>query len=112
MFSLGLVAVLALGLSLVLTPLLRNWLIAIDVVDRPCGPRKLHESAVPRMGGVAVAGSYALAFLVLLITPLFGGLLIQSNERVVLELLPPVLWIFLKGLFGGLVGPRAWLELA
>src|SRR4051812_41615430 len=112
MFSLGFVAVLALGFSLVLTPLLRNWLIAIDVVDRPCGPRKLHESAVPRMGGVAVAGSYALAYLVLLITPLSGGLLIQSNERLVLKLLPAVLAIFLTGLLDDLMDLRPWLKLA
>jgi UDP-GlcNAc:undecaprenyl-phosphate GlcNAc-1-phosphate transferase len=112
MYSLGFVAALALFFSLVLTPLLRDWLIGIKVVDRPGGPRKLHETAVPRMGGVAVAGSYALAYLVLLITPLSGGLLIQSNERLVVNLLPAVLAIFLTGLLDDMLDLRPWLKLA
>jgi UDP-GlcNAc:undecaprenyl-phosphate GlcNAc-1-phosphate transferase len=112
MFSFGFVAILALLFSLVLTRLLRDWLIGIEVVDRPGGPRKLHERAVPRMGGVAVAGSYALAYLALLTTPLSGGLLLQSNERIVLNLLPAVLAIFLTGLLDDVLNLRPWLKLA
>jgi UDP-GlcNAc:undecaprenyl-phosphate/decaprenyl-phosphate GlcNAc-1-phosphate transferase len=112
MYSLGLVAALALLFSLLMTPLLRDWLAAIELVDRPGGPRKLHETAVPRMGGVAVASSYALAYAVLLITPLSGGLLIQSNLRLVLNLLPAVLAIFLTGFADDMLDLRPWLKLA
>src|SRR6185369_11118424 len=112
MYSLGFVAALALVFSLVLTPVLRDWLIRLDIVDRPGGPRKLHERAVPRMGGVAVALSYALAYLVLLISPFSGGHLIQSNERLVLNLLPAVLAIFVTGLLDDLLDLRPWFKLA
>ncbi|MEO8127365.1 MAG: MraY family glycosyltransferase [Bryobacteraceae bacterium] len=111
MYSLGLVAGLALIFSLMLTRLLRDWLIRIKILDRPGDPRKVHEKAVPRLGGVAVAGSYALAYLVLLLTPLSGGLLIQSNVELVWNLLPAVLAILFTGLLDDLLDLRPLLKL-
>jgi UDP-GlcNAc:undecaprenyl-phosphate/decaprenyl-phosphate GlcNAc-1-phosphate transferase len=53
---------LAFFMSLVLTPLVRDLALAEGVVDRPDGRRKTHRTAVPRLGGIAVHLSFALAF--------------------------------------------------
>jgi len=63
------------------------------------------------MGGLAVAGSYALAYLVLLMMPLSGGALIQSNQRLVLNLLPAVIAILLTGLLDDILDLRPWSKL-
>lgn len=73
--------VLALLLSLLLTPWVRRLAIKINAIDKP-NERKVHRGLIPRMGGLAVYLSFALA--VLLLHPismpvaglLMGGLLI------------------------------------
>jgi UDP-GlcNAc:undecaprenyl-phosphate/decaprenyl-phosphate GlcNAc-1-phosphate transferase len=53
----------ALG-TLLLTPLVRRWSLALGLVDAP-GGRKVHPTAVPRVGGIAIvlasAGAIALS---------------------------------------------------
>jgi Fuc2NAc and GlcNAc transferase len=49
----ALVAALALGATIVLTPLVRRYAIRRGLVDRP-GPRRSHRGAVPRAGGLAI----------------------------------------------------------
>src|SRR5471032_2631733 len=46
-------AVLTACLSFALTPLARRLAIRVGAVDRP-GPRKIHSTTVPRLGGLAV----------------------------------------------------------
>jgi UDP-GlcNAc:undecaprenyl-phosphate GlcNAc-1-phosphate transferase len=112
MFSIGFVAALGMLFSLLLTPLLRDWLIGLDILDRPGGPRKLHQKGVPRMGGVAVAGSYALAYGILLAAPPFRGLLTQLSQPLALGLLPAVVIVFLTGLIDDAFDLRPRLKLA
>jgi UDP-GlcNAc:undecaprenyl-phosphate GlcNAc-1-phosphate transferase len=61
---LGMPTLLSLALSataaFLLTPLVRNFARARGWVDRPDGRRKLHLTPVPRLGGVAVFGAFAL----------------------------------------------------
>ncbi|MTI80563.1 MAG: undecaprenyl/decaprenyl-phosphate alpha-N-acetylglucosaminyl 1-phosphate transferase [Firmicutes bacterium] len=72
---------LALVLSVLLTPLVRRLAFKINAIDKP-DERKVHTGLMPRMGGLAVYLSFAIA--VLLLRPislpitglLFGGLLI------------------------------------
>jgi UDP-GlcNAc:undecaprenyl-phosphate GlcNAc-1-phosphate transferase len=56
---LALSPVLAALLSFVLTPRVRRLAVRIGAVDRP-GPRKVHSSTVPRLGGLAVVASGAI----------------------------------------------------
>lgn len=56
---LALSPVLAGLLSFVLTPRVRPLALRIGAVDRP-GPRKVHSTAVPRLGGLAVVASGAV----------------------------------------------------
>jgi UDP-GlcNAc:undecaprenyl-phosphate GlcNAc-1-phosphate transferase len=51
--------VLAALLSFMLTPWVRRLAVHIGAVDRP-GPRKVHSSEVPRLGGLAVVASGAI----------------------------------------------------
>lgn len=72
---------LALVVSLLLTPVVRKLAIKINAMDTP-GERKVHLKVMPRLGGLAVYASFAIV--VLLISPhnmalaglLLGGLLI------------------------------------
>lgn len=72
---------LALVISLVITPWVRRLAIKINAMDKP-DERKVHRGLMPRMGGLAVYISFAIAALVVcpinlsLIGLLFGGLLI------------------------------------
>jgi UDP-GlcNAc:undecaprenyl-phosphate/decaprenyl-phosphate GlcNAc-1-phosphate transferase len=47
--------------AFLLTPLVRNFARDRGWVDRPDGRRKLHITPVPRLGGVAVFGAFAVA---------------------------------------------------
>src|SRR5262245_4225793 len=51
---------LAIVVSLALTPLVRDAMRYWGFVDRPDRIRKLHEGAIPHLGGVAILLSYAL----------------------------------------------------
>lgn len=49
-------------LTFILTPLVRKIAIANDIVDAP-GGRRVHQAAIPRMGGVAIVVSFWLVIL-------------------------------------------------
>jgi UDP-GlcNAc:undecaprenyl-phosphate GlcNAc-1-phosphate transferase len=61
--------VMAVGLvaSLMLTPLATRLAASRGWLDRPDGQRKLHEVAVPRIGGLSVYVSFGLAFGILVL---------------------------------------------
>jgi len=62
---LALSPLLAALLSFMLTPLTQRLAVRIGAVDRP-GPRKVHSTAVPRLGGLAVVASGAIVAALLL----------------------------------------------
>lgn len=60
----GLMVVAACAIaSAALVPAARRIAIAFDVLDRP-GPRKVHDGAIPRLGGIAVFVSFTAVVLV------------------------------------------------
>jgi UDP-GlcNAc:undecaprenyl-phosphate GlcNAc-1-phosphate transferase len=103
MYALLLVSGLALALSLALTALCRRIYTQLGVVDRPDGKRKVHPQAVPRAGGVAVILAYAIAFGILLLSPLRTSALLLDKMHIILGLLPPVGVIFAVGLLDDLI---------
>lgn len=62
-FFLGGAFVASLGLSLVLTYLVRSWATRRGFVDRPDGVRRLHPEPIPNVGGTAIVLSTLGAFL-------------------------------------------------
>ncbi len=109
-------AFLVLGISafvfcLILTPLCRNLFQHAGLVDRPDSDRKFHLRAVPRMGGIPIALSYALALLlVLLFNPGSSKIYIQ-HEQLFFSLLPAAAIIFITGLLDDLIGLKPWQKL-
>ncbi len=51
-------------IALVLTPICRDVFRSYGVVDQPDQLRKVHRYPIPRVGGLAIAASYLLAYLV------------------------------------------------
>jgi UDP-GlcNAc:undecaprenyl-phosphate GlcNAc-1-phosphate transferase len=105
------ISVFAFVLSLVTTPLVRDAFARVGMVDRPDGGRKFHDVAVPRVGGIPIAFSYAAAFGLLLMIPAAGGSVFERHLPAVLNLLPSAGVIFLTGLLDDLAGLRPWQKL-
>jgi UDP-GlcNAc:undecaprenyl-phosphate GlcNAc-1-phosphate transferase len=112
MFSLVFVAILSFLLSLGLTRLFRDCFVRLGIVDLPDSRRKLHARAVPRMGGVAIASSYVLTYVVLVCSPLAAGLVVESHLPFIWKLMPAMGAIFLTGLADDLFDLRPWMKLA
>ncbi len=106
------ISAFAFALSLLLTPLVRDAFALRGWVDRPDGGRKFHERAVPRVGGIPIAVSYAAAFGVLLAVSQSGGSVFEHHLPLALSLLPCAGLIFATGLLDDLVGLRPWQKLA
>ncbi len=56
----------ALGVSLFLTPMIREWALKHALVSKK-RPRDIHQKPTPRLGGVAIVASFWLVILILLL---------------------------------------------
>ena len=105
MYTLFALAAAAFLLCLVLTPLCRTLAHRFDLVDHP-DHRKLHKKPTPRLGGIPIVLSYALAVaLVWAFPPAHEHLYIQ-HKQLLWSLLPAAGIIFLTGLLDDLIGLR------
>lgn len=108
-FDVGCVAFL---LSVLLTPLVRDFSLRLRLVDQPDGGRKIHLEPIPRLGGVAVAFAYTLALAFILIAPYRNlNLNISRSLAGAFALAPAALLIFLTGLLDDLKGLKPWWKL-
>lgn len=112
MISLAFLAASAFLLTALLTPLVRGIALRGGWVDQPDAHRKLHQTAVPRLGGVAVLAGYLGSFALLLAGPLNGGRFVEQHVAVALPVLGPVLLVFTAGVWDDLAGLRPWQKLA
>ena len=112
-FGLGFAAFL---FSLILTPLIRDGLGRLGVVDRPDGGRKRHAHPIPRVGGIAIGLAYVLAFAVMMQLPFnYGGEVSMAMPKI-WKLFWAAGLVFATGLFDdlGRVFPLAetrWADL-
>ncbi|MFC5469656.1 glycosyltransferase family 4 protein [Cohnella suwonensis] len=67
-----------LGLALVLTPLVKKLAVRIGAIDVP-NQRKVHTRIMPRLGGVAIYGSFVIGLL--LVLPFVPEGTLSSNNR-------------------------------
>src|SRR5712672_1310013 len=109
MYSLLFLGLLAFAICILITPVIRNAFRQCGIVDYPTGVRKIHESAVPRIGGICIALAYMGAFAALLISKLNGASTVSLP--VILKLLPAAATIFVTGLIDDLFGLTAWKKL-
>jgi UDP-GlcNAc:undecaprenyl-phosphate/decaprenyl-phosphate GlcNAc-1-phosphate transferase len=94
--------------SLVLTPICRDVFRSYGVVDQPDAARKVHRYPIPRVGGLAIAISYLVAYV--LVRPEEGSPLAQQLS-LVWRLLPGAALAFGIGLLDDLFDLRAWIKL-
>ena len=65
-------------ISLIFTPVIRNWALDKHIVDSP-GSRKVHVENIPRLGGVAILCGFLIPLLLFVeITPALRGLIVGS----------------------------------
>lgn len=79
--------VLALGLALLVTPLVKKCAFKLGALDSP-DPRKVHKRVMPRLGGLAIYFSFITAVLLTLdITPQVCGLLLGGTLIILLGII-------------------------
>src|SRR2546423_7058640 len=99
--------IIALGSSLFLTPVVRRLAQRLGWVDAPADGRRLHETPTPRLGGVAIFFSVALALAWL---PFVGNLVTESLKEHwsdAVAVLASSTLVFLFGVFDDLFGAKA-----
>jgi UDP-GlcNAc:undecaprenyl-phosphate GlcNAc-1-phosphate transferase len=101
-----------LGLALLLTPMARAAFLRLGLVDQPDGTRKLHRTAVPRIGGIPIAFSYVGAFAFLLLLPAMHNDAFRNEIPFIVRLLPAACVVFLTGLLDDLFDLRPRWKLA
>jgi UDP-GlcNAc:undecaprenyl-phosphate GlcNAc-1-phosphate transferase len=108
LFSLGLFGFL---LTVIITPLVRDFALRLGIVDHPDESRKLHPTPVPRVGGIAVFISYLLAFGATAFGFLKLDLMIPTGP-LSMGLLVAISVVFLTGLLDDIFQLRPWQKLA
>lgn len=105
MLSLLLLAVVAFASSWLLTPVVCAACRRAGLLDQPDRQRKMHQAAVPRLGGVVLAVSYLLSFVALLAAPhSFGADMLRPYLGTVLALAPSAVIVLATGLLDDLYG--------
>ena len=98
-------------LSLVLTPLCRNFAMRHGLLDAPDAARKFHKNPVPRVGGVPIMLAYAAAVGLMALSPLTAGQAIAGALPFALRLMPGLTVVFFTGLADDIVGLKPWHKL-
>jgi UDP-GlcNAc:undecaprenyl-phosphate GlcNAc-1-phosphate transferase len=112
MYSLFFLGIVSFGLSLLLTPVVRNLAWHFGLVDQPDQQRKRHISPIPRMGGVAIFASVIGAYGLLLIVRLSSGAIVWADLPLVLRLLPALAIVFGIGIIDDIISISPWIRLA
>jgi len=103
-FALFLIATIA---SLITTPLIRRLCQRLNLLDVPLGGRRIHRTAVPRLGGIAI---YISCLSALSLLTLWDNLLTQTLSGMkadILTLLIPATLVLLLGAYDDLRGANA-----
>ncbi|MBE0416864.1 MAG: undecaprenyl/decaprenyl-phosphate alpha-N-acetylglucosaminyl 1-phosphate transferase [Coriobacteriia bacterium] len=102
----------AAAVTLLLTPFVRRASLRLGLVDEP-GGRKIHSGLIPRVGGVAMLGGFAVAFAVQFWGESYLGwrtTLTSGNQQIV-GCVVGMLVIFAVGLIDDIVGLNAGQKL-
>jgi UDP-GlcNAc:undecaprenyl-phosphate/decaprenyl-phosphate GlcNAc-1-phosphate transferase len=112
MVSLLFLGALSVLLSLVITPVVRWAFHRLNILDHPDQDRKRHTRPVPRVGGLAIAVSYALSFLILLLTHASGAMMVRSALPFIWRVVPAATLAFTTGLVDDIFGLRPGHKIA
>jgi len=98
-------------MTMLLTPLVRNAFLRHNLVDEPDGGRKLHQRAVPRIGGIPIAFAYVTSFVLMSLFSSAGSRISDSMPLIVPLILSAGV-VFLTGLLDDVIGLAPWQKLA
>lgn len=101
---------IAVGVSLILTPLVRRICERYSWLDEPCDGRRLHRTAVPRLGGVAIFATVLTTIAALLLVDNAVSQALKSHLWELLATLVPATLLFLFGVYDDLRGTDARLK--
>jgi UDP-GlcNAc:undecaprenyl-phosphate GlcNAc-1-phosphate transferase len=97
--------------SLVLTPLLRRWCERYGLVDSNRGHRRIHQIAVPRLGGIAIFASVILALLTLTLVQNAITRNLRPELKAITAVLVCGLLVLLLGIYDDIRGANASVKL-
>src|SRR5256884_4483157 len=104
--------IIAASASLILTPLLRRFCERYRLVDEPKDNRRVHQKAVPRLGGVAIFLSILIALSVLALVNNSLTRALHPEFRGIAVLLACGLLVLLLGIYDDLRGANATVKFA
>lgn len=109
LFDLAAVAFL---ISLLLTPVVRDYALKWNWVDQPDQQRKLHSRPIPRLGGIGIVIAYVAALGLVLAAP-YRSLPFDLPFAMTgaIRLLPAAATIFIVGLVDDIYNLKAWQKL-
>lgn len=110
MLPLLILPVVALVLTLALTPVCRALCMRIGWVDKP-GPRKVHRGPIPRAGGIAIFVGYAVALALFRFSPLWDSYSFPWAPLSLRASLPAILVAFATGLLDDIFGLKPWMKI-
>jgi len=99
-------------LALILTPIIRDRLGKFGFLDHPDGIRKKHATAIPRVGGIAIALAYVGTFALALALPFSFIHLLHRTLPNILHLALAGSVIFITGVLDDRLRLSAWKKLA
>jgi UDP-GlcNAc:undecaprenyl-phosphate GlcNAc-1-phosphate transferase len=102
---------LALGAAWLLTPIIRDAAHGAGLLDEP-EERKVHETAMPRLGGVAIGTAFYLGITAGLVAARAAGVALELESGHLTAILVGVALIAAVGLLDDLQGMRARVKLA
>lgn len=112
MFSYLFTFSIALAVSLLITPLIRNFARKKGWVDNPDGKRKLHRTPIPRIGGVGIYFALVIALLPVFLLPTDVAKYLSENLSTFAYVIAFSGLIMLIGLWDDLHEISPWKKLA
>jgi UDP-GlcNAc:undecaprenyl-phosphate/decaprenyl-phosphate GlcNAc-1-phosphate transferase len=106
--TLLLLTALSLTLSLLFTPVVRTWALRWNFVDSPDNKRKVHKTAIPRVGGVAIAAAYFGSFLAVAALLAYKQVDVAAGFAATKSIAPAAMLIFLIGLADDIFSLKPW----
>jgi UDP-GlcNAc:undecaprenyl-phosphate GlcNAc-1-phosphate transferase len=101
-------AATSLGLSLLLTPIIRTLALRCNLVDLPDNKRKVHKKPVPRVGGIALAAAYFGSLLLVATFLAHRQPTVNGGFATVKLIAPAAMLIFLIGLADDIFNLKPW----
>src|SRR6202030_2865805 len=111
MFLILTLGALSIFLALILTPLVRDHVGKFGFLDHPDGVRKKHATAVPRVGGIAIAIAHVTTFAIAFVLPFSYTFVLRQALPAILQLTMVGSVVLLTGILDDLVGLTAWQKL-